>query len=140
MVQPPMQSMEKIECGDQVQLSTSLSLGDCPSGPVSLRYAAGVLDQIRREIFDKFLSIPRGGLEIGGVLFGTIAGSEIRILAYRPLAIEYRNGPSFVLSDTDEISLTQLLEASRSEPDLEGLEPVGWYHSHTRSDLSFSAV
>jgi proteasome lid subunit RPN8/RPN11 len=89
-------------------------------------------------VFDKFLSIPRGGLEIGGVLFGTISHSEIRLLTYRPLEIEYLNGPSFVLSTTDESNLARLMEASQSDPQLEGMEPVGWYHSHTRSNIALS--
>ena len=133
-----MQSVEKSEYRDFDGLSNGLELGDCPSGPVSLRYAYSLVDQIRREVFDKFLSIPRGGLEIGGVLFGTITGAEIRLLAYRPLEIEYLNGPSFALSNTDEIGLMQLIEASQADPELEGMEPVGWYHSHTRSDISLS--
>ena len=133
-----MQSVEKSEYRDFDGLSNGLELGDCPSGPVSLRYAYSLVDQIRKEVFDKFLSIPRGGLEIGGVLFGTITGAEIRLLAYRPLEIEYLNGPSFALSNTDEIGLMQLIEASQADPELEGMEPVGWYHSHTRSDISLS--
>lgn len=133
-----MQSVEKMDSRDSDRLSASLALGECPNGFVSLQYSYRLLDQIREEVFDKFLSIPRGGLEIGGVLFGTIAGAEVRLLAYRPLEIEYLNGPSFALSNKDEISLRQLIEASQSDPELESMEPVGWYHSHTRSDISLS--
>jgi proteasome lid subunit RPN8/RPN11 len=133
-----MQTVEKIDYRDSDRLSTSLALGDCPSGSVSLRCAYSLLEQIRKEVVDKFLSIPRGGLEIGGVLFGTITGEEIQLLAHKPLDIEYLNGPSFVLSRTDEINLIQLIGASQSDPELQGMEPVGWYHSHTRSDLSLT--
>jgi len=134
-----MQSVEKIDRCDFERLTgNSLTLGECPIGPVSLKYADALLEQIRREVSDKFVSIPRGGLEIGGVLFGRITEAEIRLLAFRPLEIEYLSGPSFVLSGTDEIRLAQLIEASQSDPELEGMEPVGWYHSHTRSGLSLS--
>jgi proteasome lid subunit RPN8/RPN11 len=112
---------------------------EAASGSGSLvRFASSVLEQIRLEALDKFLSIPRGGLEIGGVLFGTIAGSEVRVLALRALAIEYRSGPSFVLSSDDEVSLAGLLETPNSDPALKGMQPVGWYHSHTRTGVSLS--
>src|SRR4051812_25018252 len=86
---------------------------EAASGSGSLvRFASSVLEQIRCEALEKFLSIPRGGLEIGGVLFGTIAGNEVRVLALRALAIEYLGGPSFVPSSNDEVSLERLLETS----------------------------
>ena len=101
-------------------------------------YSYAVIDEIRLDVTEKFLSIPRGGIEVGGVLFGKIAGDRITILARRPLAIEYKNGPSFVLSEEDEDNLLRLLNTCCSDPSLEGLEPVGWYHSHTRSELFLS--
>jgi proteasome lid subunit RPN8/RPN11 len=112
---------------------------EAASGSGSLvRFSMPVLQLIRVEAQEKFLSIPRGGLEIGGVLFGTTAGSDVRVLARRALAIEYLTGPSFILSSNDEASLAQLLETSDSDPALKGMQPVGWYHSHTRTDVSLS--
>ncbi|MEO8129547.1 MAG: hypothetical protein ABJF23_02400 [Bryobacteraceae bacterium] len=90
-------------------------------------------------MFDKFLSIPRGGVEIGGVLFGTVTTNELRLLTYRPLEIEYLNGPGFALSEQDKLNLIQLIESSRSDPELAGMEPLGWYHSHTRSEIALSS-
>ena len=49
--------------------------------------------------------LAKGGLEVGGVLFGTRAEGLIRILAVRPIECEHRFGPSFVLSATDEATL-----------------------------------
>ena len=72
---------------------------------LTIRYEYAVIDEIRVEATDKFLSIPRGGLEVGGVLFGTIDGERITILARRALALEYKTGPCFVLSGIDEESL-----------------------------------
>src|SRR6266576_1497514 len=106
---------------------------EASSGSGSLvRFSNSVLEEIRLEALEKFLLIPRGGLEIGGVLFGSITANEIRVLARRELPIEYLNGPSFSLSANDEASLAQLIETPDSDPALKGMQPVGWYHSHTR--------
>ena len=105
---------------------------------IVVRYSRAVLSEIRLEATDKFMSIPRGGVEIGGVLFGSIDGDQVTIEARRSLALEYQTGPGFVLSASDEESLRNLLAASSADPKLEYLEPVGWYHSHTRSELFLS--
>lgn len=133
-----MDSIETTSYSDSDRLSAELKLGDCPRGSMSLRYSYAVLDRIRKEVFKKFVSIPRGGVEVGGVLFGAISECEIRILDSRALEIEYLNGPSFILSENDETSLLQLLETAASDPDLRGMQPVGWYHSHTRSEIVLS--
>jgi proteasome lid subunit RPN8/RPN11 len=77
-------------------------------------------------------------MEVGGVLFGTADGDRIRVLAYRPLECEHAFGPRFVLSERDRAALKELLYAPRRERELRGLEPVGWYHSHTRSGVELS--
>jgi proteasome lid subunit RPN8/RPN11 len=106
--------------------------------PVVVRYSRTVLNEIRLEATDKFMSIPRGGVEVGGVLFGSIQGDQVTIHARRPLELEYETGPSFVLSRTDEERLRDLLANSSEDLQLRDLEPVGWYHSHTRSDVFLS--
>jgi hypothetical protein len=54
------------------------------------------------------------------------------------MACEHAFGPSFILSEKDEAGLKTLLDSAVDEADLSGLVPVGWYHSHTRSEISFS--
>jgi hypothetical protein len=79
-----------------------------------------------------------GGVEIGGVLFGVRTPDSIEICAQRPLGCEYAFGPSFTLSENDRRTLEQLLASVATDADLAGMQPVGWYHSHTRSDISLS--
>lgn len=134
-----MRNIEKLDRPDWNRETTSLELGCCPAGYVSFHYPRPLLDQIRREVLDKFLSIPRGGLEIGGVLFGAISGGEVHLLDYRTLEIEYLSGPSFLLSEADQANLETWLQAADSDPALAGMEPIGWYHSHTRSEILLSA-
>lgn len=107
--------------------------------PLTIRFSTDVLRNIRTAAVAGLLSIRRGGLEIGGVLFGTVEADAVTVLHHRALSIEYVNGPSFTLSGNDETSLELLIEASASDPQLEGMQPVGWYHSHTRSDLTLSS-
>jgi proteasome lid subunit RPN8/RPN11 len=104
----------------------------------AIEYSLAALDEIVRAVVEGFESFPYGGVEVGGVLFGKREGNAIRILAARPLACEYASGPGFVLSQKDESALSRLLGEYASDPSLCDLVPVGWYHSHTRSEISIS--
>src|SRR5205085_10327090 len=76
--------------------------------------------------------------EIGGVLFGRHSEAEVRIEAFRPMVCEHAMGPTFVLSDKDKALLKKQLAESAYDPSLHGLVTVGWYHSHTRSEIFLS--
>ena len=85
-----------------------------------------------------FTRLPHGGVEVGGVLFGSRMEHGVRILKRRALQSEYGQGPSFALSANDEIALEKLIADAAADPELADLEPVGWYHSHTRSGVFLS--
>jgi proteasome lid subunit RPN8/RPN11 len=108
-------------------------------GRFTVEYAGNAMEAVRAEVVEGFYRLARGGLEVGGVLFGERQGDSVRILASRPLVCEHAFGPSFVLSEKDMAALNQLLLAATSDPGLKGLTPVGWYHSHTRSEILLSA-
>ncbi|MGH9631064.1 MAG: hypothetical protein ACRD7E_22380, partial [Bryobacteraceae bacterium] len=104
-----------------------------------VEYTPALMEDIRSAVVENFLAIPRGGIEIGGVLFGRREGTRIQLVKQRRIACEYANGPSFVLSERDEAALAQMLDKQQQDPEMGGLEPVGWYVSHTRGELSLSA-
>jgi proteasome lid subunit RPN8/RPN11 len=104
--------------------------------PFRIEASARVLDDIRLAVTDAFFSLPRGGAEIGGILLGTFAGDTLVITDHAALECEHAFGPSFALSPPDEARLTQLIAAH--DGCAGGLRPVGWYHSHTRSDIFLS--
>jgi proteasome lid subunit RPN8/RPN11 len=107
-----------------------------PECPFAVESSARVLDDIRLAIMDAFFSLPRGGAEIGGILLGTFESGRLAISGYAPLDCEHAYGPSFTLSPPDEARLEQLLS---SHANLDGgVRPVGWYHSHTRSEIFLS--
>lgn len=94
-------------------------------------YSADLMEEIRAYVMAGFHSFPRGGLEVGGLLFGRRDGERIQIQAWRPVDCEHACGPRFLLSDKDEAGLAQALhtrgEASRK------FEAVGAFRS-TRAD------
>ena len=96
-----------------------------------------VLEQILAHVEQAFYSVPHGGVEVGGALYGSYDGSRILIQAAGPLACEHALGPSFKLSVTDYSRLAALLQAPAREREFAGMVVVGWYHSHTRSEISF---
>jgi|GEM_PF-1984082 len=106
--------------------------------PFSIECSPAVLDQINADVAEAFYSIPHGGAETGGVLYGTQEESKVTIRAARPLSCEHAYGPAFNLSPNDFARLEALLEAPKNERTLAGLTVVGWYHSHTRSEISLT--
>ena len=120
------------------KMKLSLEMWHAPECAFRIEWSPAVLEEIRVAAMDAFFSIPHGGAEIGGVLWGTRAGGAVRILAARPLECEHALGPTFTLSANDHARLGALLEDG-TEGRAEGWEPVGWYHSHTRSEILLSA-
>ena len=97
-----------------------------------------VMEEVRAAVIWGYVRLAHGGLEVGGLLLGRMDGGTLHIAASRPILCEHAYGPTFTLSDSDLVGLAKLLESSSSEPGLEGLVPLGWYHSHTRSGLELS--
>jgi hypothetical protein len=95
----------------------------------------GLLDQIARLVQDGYTATSHGGLEIGGLLFGRRSSGSVTVEEFRPLACDHSLGPRFILSERDERDLRDLLKAPATDPALRGLDVIGWYCSHTRSEL-----
>ncbi|HTB13182.1 MAG TPA: hypothetical protein VK752_16480 [Bryobacteraceae bacterium] len=106
--------------------------------PITIEYSLIVIEEIRHTVAEGFQRLSRGGIEVGGILYGTREGRTVRILAMRPIACEHARGPAFLLSDKDRMVLNQQLTADAEDPHLEGLISVGWFLSHTRSEISLS--
>ena len=105
-----------------------LQLTGCPYS--ALRYSGAALEEVRRHAVDKFLSIPRGSLEVGGLLLGRVAENVIEIHGTEEFSLEYSSGPSYRLSPGDEQALTNRLQQTS--------DVIGWWHSHTRSEADLS--
>ncbi|HYP05549.1 MAG TPA: Mov34/MPN/PAD-1 family protein [Bryobacteraceae bacterium] len=97
----------------------------------TLRYRAAVMEGLRRHAVDKFMSIPRGGLEVGGLLLGRVDGETIEVNDSEEFVVDYTNGPSYRFTAADTDKLRQRLQTSPEQV-------VGWWHSHTRSEIDLS--
>ena len=106
--------------------------------PVTIEYSLVVIEEIRHEVAEGFQRLSRGGIEVGGIMYGTREGRTVRVLAMRPIACEHARGPGFLLSDKDRVALNEQLALDQSDPHLEGLISVGWFLSHTRSEIALS--
>jgi proteasome lid subunit RPN8/RPN11 len=109
-----------------------------PGHSFGIEYSGAVLEQIRETAVDGYHRVPHGGVETGGILFGTHQENVVRIMAWRPVACEYAKGPSFLLSEKDEAALAEALKSWRGDAELARLEPIGWYRAHTRSEVLLS--
>lgn len=105
------------------------------SHPAVIEYSSLVMSEIADFVNDGLQQLVRGGIEVGGILFGSRDGSALRIKAWRPLMCEHAHGPSFLLSAKDQQGLEKLVSDSKSDPELKECEPLGWFHSHTRSEI-----
>src|SRR2546423_3001823 len=97
-----------------------------------------MMNRLRMAAMDAFFAIPRGGVEIGGVLFGTFEKGCLRLQTFRTVECAHAAGPSFFLSEADRAGLAALLDSAAEQRELAGLSPVGWFRSRTRSEISLS--
>jgi proteasome lid subunit RPN8/RPN11 len=117
-------------------IETAVGEWIAPQCPFRIEYSARVLDDIRLAVVDAFFSLPRGGAEIGGILLGQHEEGRVLIAGFEALDCEHATGPSFTLSARDQALLAEMTAVARRNPP--NLQPLGWYHSHTRSEIFLS--
>ena len=120
--------------------SSALQVWTVPETLLSVEYLPGIMEEIRAYAMDGFRQLARGGLEMGGVLFGTREENRIRVSAWRAVECQHAKGPSFQLSEDDRRGLGELLQTAKTDPQLSSLESVGWFVSHTRDGITLRDV
>lgn len=108
------------------------------ASPLTIEYSLVVIEEIRHEVAEGFQKLSRGGIEVGGVLYGVHEGQTVRVMAIRPVACEHAQGPAFRLSERDRAALHQQLRQDQADTRLEALVCLGWYVSHTRTEIMLS--
>lgn len=103
--------------------------------PPAIHYSDAVMESIRRAAVAGLQKVPKRGLEVGGVLFGSQEGHEIRIMEWREIPCEHASGPGFELSGNDQEGLARLMADAAGDPQLQELRPVGWFRTRTRGDV-----
>jgi len=100
------------------------------AGALTIEWPLSLLERLGLDALEAFKSLPRRGLEIGGLLLGSVRTSDghttVRIADYQPVPSEHRFGPSYVLSEVD---LAAFDEIFARHP-----EAVGMYRTDTHSN------
>lgn len=119
-----------------MRIETDVAVGfgswSVAGNPQCVEFSAEFWAAIVNSVMADFLRLSYGGTDVGGVLFGAREADRVRIVAYRPLECEHAYGPSFQLTESDKAGLRRLLDEAHADPDLAGLQPVGWYHTKHR--------
>ena len=101
-----------------------------PGPEVLLRWP--VMSGIEAEVIEGFKALPKRGAEIGGLLLGSRgARGEFLIESWRPIPIEHRTGPSYILSEADLSGWAESVKQARSGAH----QFIGIYRSQTRPGL-----
>lgn len=119
-------------------LMTDIETWHPAQSPLAIEYNRTVLDEVRDQAVAGYRRLSRGGVEVGGILYGIREEGKVRILATQPIACEYKSGPTFILSDRDKSRLLDQLAASESDDALQGLSVVGFYISHPRATVALT--
>ncbi len=106
---------------------------------ISIELSLGLVDRLQQDVIRGFGSVPRRGAEVGGILLGmvTAAGRIVRIEDYLEIPIEYRRGPSYLLSEPDAKAFEAELAQLRSNPS-NPTRPIGYFRSHTRDGVGLA--
>ena len=125
---------------DVVEKTAEIKLGSwhSPEANLTIDYPLEIVDEIRLTVSSSFHANTRGGVEVGGVFFGSRVGNVTRIAAWRPISCEHSRGGAFVLSEKDLQDLARMLESAKSDLLLKDLQVAGWFLSHTSGDLTLT--
>jgi len=109
-------------------------------GSTAIHISLDVVSGIAQECMRGLAAVPKRGAEVGGVLLGSVAGAgsarRVSIDAFEAVPIEYRFGPSYLLSDADAQQLAATMERRSGG---EGSHPVGFFRSNTRDEMGPTA-
>lgn len=109
-----------------------------PGTSFQIQYSLPLFHEIDMTVSEGYRRIPHGGIEVGGLLFGRQLPDGARIEAFRSIECEHAQGPSFKLSDRDVALLREQIASAPENPELGGMELLGWFVAHTRGPLQMT--
>jgi hypothetical protein len=104
---------------------------EATDGSAAVSFNCDAIDQLRSLAIDAFLSLPKRGVEIGGLLLGRVDSTDplsISIDGFEPVACEHRYGPSYVLSEGDRGHFSEVLGRLQTDSHR---QIVGFYRTYT---------
>src|SRR5216683_7025306 len=99
--------------------------------------SASLVGELRARAIEGFVSLPKRGVEIGGILFGHVRSENVQIEGFEEVPCEHRYGPSYALSDADRQGLSALLAQRRSGG---SLPVIGFFRSFTSREPLIEAA
>ena len=75
---------------------------------------------------------------VGGVLFGSAGDQDIRVTAFRPVECVAGEEDVSPFTEAGELDLDHLATVPQNDPELAGLQPVGWYRSRWESAIQLN--
>jgi hypothetical protein len=109
--------------------STRLSPPEMIENELVLWFSQDLMEELATLLLGGYERSLWGGIEVGGVFFGTTGKDGVHIRCYRSIMSDHQHGPAFKLSKRDLDDLAQLLADAPKAECLKGLIPVGWFHS-----------
>ena len=106
-----------------------------------MKLSMGFVDRLLPEVMRGFGAMPRRGVEMGGILLGSIDRSGDRTVItvedYEPVPSRHSRGATYLLSDEE---LERFRETTAKWAHAEGKQTfaVGYYRSHTREGLGLA--
>jgi hypothetical protein len=112
-------------------------VSEIPGKPLAVRMSLDVVQRLGMAVREGFKSLPRRGLETGGLLIGRTRKASGKLLIdvadFEPVESEHATGPSYLLSDVDRRLLEARIAAREGK---KGVSIVGFYRSHTRRNFA----
>jgi len=107
-----------------------------PDKRVAIHLKLDVVDSMQQDVMRGFGAVPKRGAEVGGILLGSArreGALVVRVDDFELVPVEYRHGPSYLMSDTDRDNFREALERVRADAGRPA--PVGFFRSQTRDGV-----
>ena len=109
--------------------------------PIVVKLGMGFVDRLLPEVMRGFGAMPRRGVEMGGILLGSIDRSGDRPVVvvedFEPVPSRHSRGATYLLSD-EEIDRFKEIVAKWAYSEGKQTFAVGYYRSHTREGLGLA--
>ena len=113
MAAPPLNPFHGVE---HLGSSESGDLVFCEHSTSPLVVSRALMETVCNRVNDGVWALPRGGVEVGGLLVGAKSGgSPVTVEQAVPLSTEHRFGPAFHLSPTDIEGLEQAIASAHHD-------------------------
>lgn len=113
---------------------------ESPDHATEIHLQLDVVDGILHECMRGLGAVPKRGAEVGGVLLGSAVQEggvrRVTIDGFEAVPIEYRHGPSYLLSQDDDRLFNQTMLRLHGG---EGERPLGFVRANTRDEMVLTA-